>query len=67
MTNDSHTLSDSLKALREKNRWSQEELARLIHVSLSTVQRWETKDTRPSGLARRELKKLFRKYNIPGY
>lgn len=44
--------------------WSQEDLARRIDVSLSTVQRWELKGTKPHRLARRELKKLFRRAGI---
>jgi len=52
-------LRDKLRLLRERKAWSQEDLAREIGVSLSTVQRWETKGSRPSRLARRELKRLF--------
>ncbi len=57
-------LQKRVKALRNKLDWSQEDLARHIDVSLSTVQRWELKDTKPSRLARRELEKLFRKAKI---
>jgi transcriptional regulator with XRE-family HTH domain len=52
-------LGDKLRLLRERKAWSQEDLAREIGVSLSTIQRWETKGSRPSRLARRELKRLF--------
>ena len=52
-------LKEKVKALREKRGWSQEDMAREIDVSLSTIQRWEKKSTKPSRLARRELKKLF--------
>lgn len=55
---------EKVKTLRKIMDWSQEDLARYIGVSLSTVQRWELKDTKPSRLARRELEKLFRKANI---
>ena len=34
---------EKIKALRQKRGWSQEDLAREIDVSLSTVQRWEKK------------------------
>ncbi len=52
---------EKVKALRGKRGWSQEDLAREIDVSLSTVQRWEKKGSKPTRLARRELKRLFKK------
>jgi len=64
MTYVTESLRKSLRELRSKNNWSQEDLARLIDVSLSTVQRWETKGTKPSRLAWKELDKLFRKNGI---
>ncbi len=57
-------LKEKVKALRKKRGWSQEDLARKIDVSLSTVQRWEGKGANPTRLARRELKKLFRAAGI---
>jgi len=57
-------LKEKLKALREKKGWSQEDLARKIEVSLSTVQRWETKGAKPTRLARRELNRLFEEAGI---
>ena len=54
-------LSEKIKTLRKKMSWSQEDLAREIGVSLSTVQRWEKKGGKPIWLARMELEKLFRK------
>lgn len=54
-------LGEKIKTLRQIMRWSQEDLAREIGVSLSTVQRWETKGGRPIRLARMKLVKLFRK------
>jgi len=57
-------LKEKVKALREKRGWSQEDLAREIDVSLSTVQRWESKGANPTRLARRELKRLFREAEI---
>lgn len=53
------TFQEKVRALRVKRGWSQEDLARQIEVSLSTVQRWETKGSKPTRLARRELRKLF--------
>ncbi|MFQ5997077.1 MAG: helix-turn-helix transcriptional regulator [Dehalococcoidales bacterium] len=57
-------LQEKLRDLRTKKRWTQEDLAREINVSLSTVQRWEKKGGEPTRLARRELKKLFRRAGI---
>lgn len=54
-------LGQRLKELRRRMGWVQEDLAREMSVSLSTVQRWEGKGTRPNRLARRELEKLFHK------
>jgi ribosome-binding protein aMBF1 (putative translation factor) len=52
-------LKRKVRELRRKKGWAQEDLAREMGVSLSTVQRWETKGGNPTRLARRELKKLF--------
>ncbi len=52
-------LKEKVKELRQRRGWAQEDLARKIGVSLSTVQRWEKKGGEPTRLARRELKKLF--------
>ena len=57
-------LKEKVKTIRKKRGWSQEDLARKIDVSLSTVQRWEGKGANPTRLARRELKKLFRAAGI---
>jgi len=57
-------LQEKLRELRKQKEWTQEDLAREINVSLSTVQRWEKRGGQPTRLARRELKKLFRKVGI---
>jgi len=57
-------LKEKVKALRRKTGWTQENLAREIGVSLSTVQRWEKKGGKPTLLARRELERLFQKAKI---
>ena len=59
-------LKERVRALRKKMSWTQEELAREIGVSLSTVQRWEKKGGEPTRLARRELKKFFQEAGIDG-
>ena len=55
---------EKVKKLREKKGWAQEDLAREIDVSLSTVQRWEGKGAKPSRHARRELERLFQEAGI---
>jgi len=57
-------LSHNIKILRKKKGWSQEDLAREVGVSLSTVQRWEKKGGKPIRLAVRELARLFREAGI---
>lgn len=57
-------LNEKIKALRKDKGWSQEDLAREIEVSLSTVQRWESKGAKPTRLARRELRRLFKEAGI---
>jgi len=57
-------LKEKVKELRKKMSWSQEDLAREIGVSLSTVQRWEEQGGNPTRLARRELARLFREAGI---
>ena len=57
-------LKGKVRELRKKKGWAQEDLAREIGVSLSTVQRWEKKGGEPSRLARRELQKLFQEAGI---
>ena len=53
-----------VKELRKKMGWAQEDLARQINVSLSTVQRWEGKGAKPTRIARKELARLFRQAGI---
>jgi ribosome-binding protein aMBF1 (putative translation factor) len=50
---------EKVKRVRQKKGWTQEDLAREIDVSLSTVQRWEGKGAKPIRHARRELERLF--------
>ncbi len=57
-------LREKVKELRKKKGWAQEDLAREIDVSLSTVQRWERYGGEPTRLARRELLKLFQAAGI---
>ena len=57
-------LKQKVKKLREQRGWAQEDLAREIGVSLSTVQRWEKQGAKPTRLARRELERLFQEAGI---
>ncbi len=57
-------LSEKVRQLRQKKSWAQEDLARQIDVSLSTVQRWEKQGGEPTRMARRELLRLFREAGI---
>ena len=60
-------LGSKLKQLRLTRGWAQEDLAHQIGVSLSTVQRWETKGVRPTRLGRKALDELFRDEDVvPG-
>ena len=58
------SFNEKVKKLRKKMGWAQEDLAREIEVSLSTVQRWEIKGAKPIRHARRELQRLFREAGI---
>ena len=57
-------LSEKLRELRKKKSWAQDDLAREIGVSLSTVQRWERQGGKPTRLAQRELRRIFVKAGI---
>lgn len=50
-----------IKAIREKLKMSQRELAEAIGVDQVTVNRWENKKSRPTRLAIRQLNRLARK------
>ena len=56
--------SEKVRQLRQKKGWAQEDLARYIDVSLSTVQRWELKGARPMRHARAKLEGLFKETGI---
>jgi transcriptional regulator with XRE-family HTH domain len=58
------TFREKIKALRIKKGWAQEDLAREIDVSLSTVQRWEGKGAKPIRHARRALGRLWHEVGI---
>ena len=55
---------DSLVELRLKLGVSQEELAHLLGVSFSSVNRWENGRNQPTKIAKAKLKKLFDENSI---
>ena len=57
-------LKEKVRELRKRKEWAQEDLAREMSVSLSTVQRWEHRGGEPTRLARRELSRLFHEAGI---
>ncbi|MEM9398723.1 MAG: helix-turn-helix transcriptional regulator [Verrucomicrobiota bacterium] len=54
MTN-TRQFSDTVKSVREKLGISQEDLARELGISFSTVNRWENGKTTPSRLAQKSF------------
>lgn len=59
------TLSNMLRKLRSRlGEISQEELARRVGVSWSTVNRWENGKGKPSPLAREKLATLMRESGL---
>jgi len=57
-------LKEKVRELRRRKGWAQEDMAREMSVSLSTVQRWESKGGQPIRLARRELRRLLQEAGI---
>jgi DNA-binding XRE family transcriptional regulator len=57
-------LKQKVKRLRKKRKWTQEDLARKLGVSLSTVQRWERQGGKPIRIIARELDRLFTEVSI---
>ena len=54
----------AIKELRDVLLLSQDELAKLLDVSVQTVNRWENEKHDPTIKAKRKLKKLFDENNI---
>ena len=55
---------DALVELRLKLNVSQEELAKLLGVSFSSVNRWENGRHEPTKIAKAKLKKMFKENGI---
>lgn len=53
-----------IKELRKKMNLSQEEFAKVLGVSFSSINRWENGHHEPTTRIKRKLKALFREYEI---
>lgn len=58
-------LSEAIKVTRQKAFLSQEEFARELNVSVSTINRWETGKVKPNLTALKNLKLFCGKYDLP--
>lgn len=56
--------SDSIIKLRVKLNVSQTELAKILGVSFSSINRWEKGKYNPTIIAKEKLKTLFKEHNI---
>ena len=56
--------ADAILELRAKLNISQEELAGMLGVSFSSVNRWENQRHEPTKIVKVKLKKLFNENNI---
>ena len=53
-----------IKELRKEMQMTQEEFAKVLGVSFSTINRWENEAHEPTLRTKRKLKGLFREYGI---
>lgn len=58
------TFSEILKAIRKQKNYTQEQFARELNVSFSTINRWENGHTEPSVLAKMRLLEYCKKNSI---
>lgn len=54
----------AIKTLRKKMSLSQEEFAKVLGVSFSSINRWENGRHEPTTIIKRKLKALFREYDV---
>ena len=59
------TFGDSLKKAREELGLTQQELSQLLHVSYSTINRYENGKHQPSPLALDAITTFFKKKKVP--
>lgn len=55
------TFAEILKYIRMQQNYTQEQFARELNVSFSTINRWENGHTAPSGLAKMHLLEYCKK------
>ena len=58
-------LAESIKKARQKAFLSQDAFANELHVSVSTINRWETGKVRPNLTAMKNIKLFCEKYFLP--
>jgi putative transcriptional regulator len=63
MTTEQDCRPEQIKEIRKRLNLSQEELAKKLGVSFSSVNRWENGQTKPSKLARHQLELLFLEFD----
>ncbi|UVD81556.1 helix-turn-helix transcriptional regulator [Mycoplasma iguanae] len=54
----------AIKKLRSKLNCSQQDLAKMLGVAFTSVNRWENGHHQPTIIAKEKLKELFEKHNI---
>lgn len=60
-------LAEVIKVIRKELKITQEELAEGVHVSYSTVNRWENKRTVPTRMAKVVLLDFFKKRKVSAH
>ncbi len=58
------TYAEALKHLRKRMHYTQEELAELLNVSFTSVNRWENGKYEPTMKIKRKLAPLFKEHGI---
>ena len=58
------TLSEILKQIRKQQNYTQEQFARELNISFSTINRWENNHTAPSVLAKIRLVEYCKKNSV---
>ena len=65
-TSDKPNISESVKEIRQQLALSQEELARELGVSFTTINRWENGKSQPSKLAKAQFDNFCAKMSRQG-
>ena len=59
------SLPESIKNMRMKTLFSQEDLADALHVAVGTINRWENGKTKPNITAMKAIRSFCEKNNYP--